>query len=139
MTILVEPMHDTAGFGEAWAVTFQSVRVRQSFDGTGMVTKTPHRVEPISGVLTTPDLDPGQTLIKIGTETRLCEIPDSGITLRLYPIWEGGATWEGSPPQPVPDGYVRNGGDVYRIQAMSEGEYSSLVAADPNTIYILFP
>ena len=139
MTVLVEPMHDTAGFGEVWAVTFKSVQVRQSFDGAGMITKTPVRVEPIGGILTTPALDPGLTLITIGLETRLCDVPDSGITLRLFPIWDGGSVWNGAPPQPVADGYVRNGGDVYRIEAISEGEYGSLVSADPNTIYILFP
>lgn len=141
MTILVEPMHDTAGFGEAHDVTFKSVTVRQNFNSTGMITKTPVRVQPINGVLTTPPLDPGLTLIKISGETRLCDVPDSGITLRLWPIWDGGASVDGSGPQPANggEGYVRNAGSVYRIQDISEGMFASLVSTDPNTIYILFP
>ena len=140
MTILVEPMHDTAGFGEAQPVTFKSLYVRQSFDGTGMITRAPVRVIPVNGVLTTTDLDPGPTLIKIGPETRLCEMPDSGITLRLFPIWDGGQPFGSATPQPFSEEwYVRNGGNVYRIEDIPEGVFASLASVDPNTLYIVFP
>ena len=141
MTILVEPMHDTAGgFGGAQPVTFKSLYVRQSFDGTGMITRDPVRVTPVNGILTTEELDPGPTLIKIGPETRLCEIPDSGITLRLLPIWDGGQPFGSATPSPFSeDWYIRNGGSVYRFEDMSEGVFASLASVDPNTLYIVFP
>lgn len=134
MTILFEPIANIAGEIGVDTVKFGIPRVRLSFDGTAMIVKTPYRAPVTNGVMTTKDLDPGTAEVTIGHETRTIDIPDSGIPLRLQPLWDA------AEPQPEnPDGFVRNAGGFDRVQVMTMSQFTSQESPDPNTTFILFP
>jgi hypothetical protein len=134
MTILFEPIANIAGEIGVDYVKFSVPRVRLSFDGTATIVKTVYRAPVKNGVMTTQPLDPGTAEVTIGHETRTIDIPDSGIPLRLQPLWDA------AEPQPEnPDGFVRNAGGFDRVQVMTMSQFTSQGSPDPNTTFILFP
>lgn len=134
MTILIEPIANIAGEIGVDYVKFGIPRVRSSFDGTAMIVKTNYRAPVTNGVMTTKSLDPGPAEVTIGHETRTIDIPDSGIPLRLQPLWDA------AEPQPDnPDGFVRNAGGHDRSQVVTLSQYLALSPPDPNTVFTVFP
>lgn len=133
MTVISEPIEDIAGADNFTQFEFASTVLRESDDGTGLVTILPVFLTAVDGVLTTPDLDPGSASVRIGRRLYHIEIPDSATPIRLWPLIEAGL--------PVPPSEeasaVRNGGGVARIQRISETDYSALVTPDPETLYVV--
>lgn len=132
MTTITESLRDIGGVNERDAVTFYIDTIRQNADGTGTVTTTAHRVAPINGTVTTEDLDPGPARVRIGLITYPIVIPDSVTPVRLWPLLDASV-----PPPPITNLFVRNGGGVSRVQALTAAAYAALPTPDPETIYFV--
>lgn len=131
MTVISEPIESIAGADDATAFLF-GANLRERADGMGFITDRWQRYTAVDGVLTTADLDHGPALVRIGGETRLVEIPDSGTAVRLWPIWEAGG-------QPTGDttSFVVNGGGLRRVEVLTQSEFTALATPDPATFYVL--
>ncbi|NEW33857.1 hypothetical protein GV791_14980 [Nocardia cyriacigeorgica] len=133
MTVISEPVGDIAGADDATVFVFSSKVLRESGDGTGLITTRLASLQAEDGVLTTPDLDPGPAVVRIGAREYQIEIPDSPTPIRLWPLIEAGL-----PVPPTEEATaVRNGGGVARIQRISQTEYDALVTPDPETLYVV--
>lgn len=133
MTVISEPIENIAGADNNTMFEFASTILRESDDGTSLVTVHPVFLTAVDGVLTTPDMDPGPAHVRIGQRLYSIEIPDSGTPVRLWPLIEAGL-----PIPPTEEATaVRNGGGVARIQRITEAEYSALVTPDPETLYVV--
>lgn len=133
MTVISEPVADIAGADDTTQFEFASAYVRTAADGVGIVTTRPRFFTAVDGVLTTPPLDPGPTICRIGLTTRLIDVPDSATAVLLTPLLEAAT--------PIPTAHtidaVRNGGGVARIQRITESAYTALTTPDPETLYIV--
>ncbi|WP_227979999.1 hypothetical protein [Nocardia spumae] len=132
MTVIQETVETIGGADNDTMFTFAS-QLRDSSDGTALITTLGVRVTPQAGVLTTPDLDPGLATVSVGVKSYTIDIPDSDTPVRLWPLIEAGlpvpATQEASA--------VRNGGGIARAQAMTETAYAA-ITPDPETAYYLY-
>lgn len=135
MTVISEPIANIAGADNDTQFVFSSPVVRETDDGTGLVTIAPTFLYPVGGVLTTPDLDPGPATVRIGQTAFNIEIPDSGTPVRLWPLVEAGM-----PVAPAQEATaVINGGGIARVQKITESAYAALVTPDPETEYSVVP
>ncbi|MFI6368722.1 hypothetical protein ACIBG0_39075 [Nocardia sp. NPDC050630] len=135
MTVISEPISNIAEADNDTDFFFSSPVLRESGDGTGMVTTTPILVNAVAGVLTTPDLDPGPTKVRIGLNSYYIVIPDSVTPVRLWPL-----ILAGLPVPPAEEAEaVRNGGGVALITVLTEAEYAALTSVDPETLYVVVP
>lgn len=132
MTVISEPIESIAGADNQTVFGFASL-VRESFDGTGLVTAALVTMQAADGVLTTPDLDPGPAVVNVGQRHYEIEIPDSATPVRLWPLIHAGL------PIPAAEeaSAVRNGGGVARIQRITESAYLELLTPDPETLYVV--
>ena len=133
MTVISEPIQNIAGLGERQKVRFTVPVVRESVDNNALVTTRVHEVAPVNGVLTTPDLDPGPAKVWIGADEYDITVPDSSTPVRLWPLIDAGMP---TPPEDAP-GFVRDGGNVARIKAMTQAQYNAMATPDPATLYII--
>lgn len=135
MTVITEPIADIAGLGERQKVTIWTGALRENDSGTGTVTTRKHEITPVNGVLTTPNLDPGPARVRLGGVMDPIDItiPDSASPIRLWPLIDAAI---GAPP-PAATGFVKDGGNVARIQALTQAQYSALTTPDPATLYII--
>ncbi|WP_280317314.1 phage upper tail fiber protein [Nocardia wallacei] len=132
MTVISEPVESIAGADNQTIFGFQSL-VRESADGTGLITAALVTMQAVDGVLTTPDLDPGPALVSVGHRRFQIEIPDSGTPVRLWPLIHAGL-----PIPPAEEASaVRNAGGVARIQRITESAYLALTTPDPETLYVV--
>lgn len=135
MTVISENVENIAGADNQTPFAFAAPVIRDSFDDTAFITTTPTRVMPVAGVLTTPDLDPGPAVVRIGLRTYSIEIPDSPTPIRLLPLVEAGL-----PIPPTEEASaVRNGGGVALIRVLTEAQYAALTSRDPETLYVVVP
>ncbi|WP_280471021.1 phage upper tail fiber protein [Nocardia cyriacigeorgica] len=133
MTIISEHVSGVAGADEKTVFEFWAPVLRESSSGTGLLTTRPHHLQPVDGILTTPELDPGPAHVRIGHREYRIEVPDSPTPVRLWPLIEAGL-----PVPPTEEATaVRNGGGVARIQRISQAEYDALVTPDPETLYVV--
>lgn len=133
MTVITEPIENIAGADNNTRFEFSSTILRESDDGTSLITVNPVFLTAADGVLTTPDMDPGPAQVRIGQRLYLIDIPDTATPVRLWPLIEAGL-----PVPPVEEATaVRNGGGVARIQRLSEEAYSALETPDPETLYVV--
>lgn len=132
MTVISEPVESIAGADNQTVFGFQSL-VRESADGTGLITAALVTMQATGGVLTTPDLDPGPAVVSVGHRNFQIEIPDSGTAVRLWPLIQAGLP---IPPSEEASA-VRNGGGVARIQRITESAYLALATPDPETLYVV--
>ena len=84
MTVISEPIENIAGADNGTGFAFSAPGLRESEDGTCLITVHPLVVTAIDGVLTTPDLDPGPATVRIGQRTYHIEIPDSDVRVDVY-------------------------------------------------------
>lgn len=133
MTVISEPVEDIGGADDNTQFEFSSPILRESDDGLGLITRRPVRVVAEDGVLTTPELDPGPALVRIGGRAYDIEIPDSDTPVRLWPLIETGLP---IPPEEEASAVV-NGGGVARIQKLSQAAYDAIPTPDPETLYIV--
>ncbi|MEU9515936.1 hypothetical protein [Micromonospora sp. NPDC048169] len=133
MTVISEPIENIAGADNGTGFYFSAPAIRESDDGTRLITVHPLVVTAIDGVLTTPDLDPGPATVRIGQHTYHIEIPDSPTPIRLWPLVEAGL-----PVPPAEEATaVRNGGGVRRIAVAELDDYLAMPTPDPETVYIV--
>lgn len=134
MTVISEPVENIAGADNGTEFVFASILLRESDDGTSLITTTPTRVKPVGGVLITPDLDPGAAKVSIGlSRAYQIDIPDSPTPIRLWPLIEAGL-----PVPPVEEATaVRNGGGVARIQRIALADYEAIPTPDPDTLFVV--
>lgn len=133
MTVISEPVENIGGADDKTVFTFASVILRESDDGTGLITTTSTHVRATEGVLTTPDLDPGPAMVRIGAKPYRITIPDSPDPIRLWPLIEAGL-----PIPPTEEAAaVRNGGGVARIQVTELADYHAIPTPDPETLYVV--
>lgn len=107
--------------------------VRQNVSGTGTVSVKRVDVTPVGGVLTTPNLDPGPAQVQWRGQRYPIVIPHSVSSVRLWPLLDAGMPH----PPSTAAGFVRNGGGVTRIQALTQIEYENLDSPDPATLFII--
>ncbi|MBF6189410.1 hypothetical protein [Nocardia farcinica] len=135
MTVISEPVASIAGADDFTAFEFAAVVLRENHAGTGLVTPRPVRLVASDGVLTTPELDPGPAIVRIGQRAYRIEIPDWPEPVRLMPLIEAGL-----PVQPSETASpVINAGGIRRVIDVTVSEYAALDPPDPDTLYIVFP
>lgn len=134
MTVISESISSIAGADSQTVFGFRSIRDRRSFDNTGMVTELLTTMQAVGGVLTTPPLDPGPTIVTVGSRTYQIDVPDSDTPVRLMPLIEQGL--------PVaPSGSARAVialGTVTALEDVTETWWASQPHV-PGTVYILLP
>lgn len=133
MTVISEPIQNIAGLGERQKVRFTVPVVRESSDSNALVTTRVHEVAPVNGVLTTPDLDPGPARVWIGADEYDITVPDSSTPVRLWPLIDAAL----DAPAPTATGFVKDAGNVARIQALTQAQYNAMTTPDPGTLYII--
>ncbi|MGW3545909.1 hypothetical protein ACWDNI_35955 [Nocardia niigatensis] len=135
MTVISEPIKNIAGADNQTTFEFASLVLRASADGSGTITTAPMFVQAVSGVLTTPSLDPGPALVRIGPRAYQITVPASATPVRLWPLIEAGL------PIPVAEEAtaVRNGGGIARVQVVTVSQYAALTTPDPETEYSVIP
>ena len=132
MTVISDTVKDVAGYADNREIAFFVQDLRGS-DVSGVTTTKRVRVRPVGGVLTTPDLTPGNAVVQIGTRSYGIVIPDDAETVGLWPLIDAG--------MPVPTtsaGFVRDAGGISRIARVTEAELAAL-DQDPETFYVVFP
>ncbi|MFC9892098.1 hypothetical protein ACFVMC_00250 [Nocardia sp. NPDC127579] len=132
MTLISEPVASIASADNNTVFGFQSILDRENAAGTGMVTAALVTTQAIDGVLQIA-LDPGETIVNVGSRRYLITVPDSAIPIRLWPLIQAGL--------PVPPAQeaaaVRNGGGVRRIAVAELDDYLAMPSPDPETVYIV--
>lgn len=135
MTVIQENVTSIAGIDNTTPFTFAAPVIRDNDGDTAFVTTAPTRLLPVGGVLTTPNLDPGPAVVRIGLRAYLIDIPDSSTPIRLWPL-----VLAGLPVPPAEEAAaVRNGGGVALIRVLTEAQYSALTSRDPETLYVVVP
>lgn len=134
MTVISDRVEDVGGVGDdVAAVVFFTEVLRDNTGGDAIVTTRRHDVHPVGGEFTSPDLDPGPAVVQVGVKRYDIIIPVSSSAVRLWPLIDAGMP---TPPS-VADGFVRNGGGVTRIEAVTQAVYNSLTTPDPATFYLI--
>ncbi|NEW40766.1 hypothetical protein GV794_01840 [Nocardia cyriacigeorgica] len=132
MTVISEPISNIAGADNGTSFMFVSPVIRESDDGTGLITTHPTVVTAVNGVLTTPDLDPGPATVRIGARGYSITIPDSPTPIRLWPLIEAGL-----PVPPAEEAAaVKNGGGIARAQRVTQSWFAAN-SHDPDTLYLV--
>lgn len=134
MTVLTGNIRDVAGYDDLTVFSFHVDRLRESGTG-GVVTRRTYRVQATAGILTTPDLEPGEAVLTVQNdpaEYRIV-IPTSATPVELWPLIDAA-----TPPPPGTDttGFVRNANGELRTFIAAQADYPGLVK-DPATLYIL--
>ncbi|MCM6778016.1 hypothetical protein NDR87_31025 [Nocardia sp. CDC159] len=138
MTVISQAITDIAGTPEVDSIRFATYAIRESAEGTALVTTKVHTYQPDEdGVLTTGDLDPGPAKVMIGARAYAIEIPDSATPIQLWPLIEAAL------PVPISEEAtaVRNGGGFARGQVMTAAEYSALTSVttpDPGSMFFVY-
>lgn len=132
MTVLFDDVTTIAGFADGQRIRFSVPVLRENDSGDGIITTKHHDVRPVDGTLTTPDLDAGPAKVSIGMKSYNIVIPDSPTPVRLWPLIDAGMP----PPPAGTPGFVRNGGGVARVQALTQAEYDT-ATHDPATLYVI--
>ena len=83
MGIITENLFDLAGVSTTKPVQFDVTAPRESGAGLGMVVPKTKTVQPVNGVITTPDLNPGPAVVWLDNHRFEIEIGAAGITQRL--------------------------------------------------------
>lgn len=135
MTVIAEPIENIAIADNTTAFMFTSHVVRQSDDGTKLITPRRQRYTAVDGVLVTDDLDAGPAAVQVGSRTFFIDIPESSGPVRLWPLIEAGLP---IPPEQEASA-VRNGGGVARMERITAAAYAALVTPDPETAYFVVP
>lgn len=135
MTVIIESVENIAGADDSTQFEFASAVVRENAAGTGLITRAPLFLVAEDGVLTTPNLDPGATTVRIGQRSFNITIPDSNTPVRLMPLIEDELPT--APPQLGTA--VVNGGGIARVQKITESAYAALITPDPETEYSVIP
>lgn len=132
MTVLFDDITNIAGASETRPLRFFVPVLRENDSGDGIVTTARYEAHVEDGEFTTPDMDAGPAKVRIGLDTFDIIIPESASPVRLWPLIDAGM------PQPPADtpGFVRNGGRVDRIQAVTMAEYADMTH-DPETLYVI--
>ncbi|MEA1796976.1 hypothetical protein [Rhodococcus qingshengii] len=131
MTVLTGQIRDVAEFDDQSVFAFRIPEIRG--DGNEVVTTRTYFVQAVNGVLTTPDLSPGPATLTVRAKEYQILIPESGSPLPIWPLIDAGMP----PPEPGALGFVRDGGGVTRIQALTQNEYAVLDNPDPATLFII--
>lgn len=137
MTVIIENLKDLAGTPETDPVFFSTFVIRDSVDGTAIITTTTHRYLPVNGVLTTGSLEPGPAKVRLGSTTYDILIPTSATPIRLMPLIEAGLP---APPTPQAS-VVVNGGNFARGQVMTAAQYAALTSTttpDPGSVFLIY-
>lgn len=134
MTVISEHVDNIAGADDGTVFVFASILLRDSDDGTSLITTTPTRVTPVAGVLTTPDLDPGAAKVSIGlSRAYQIDIPDSPTPIRLWPLIEAGL-----PVPPAEEATaVRNFGGIAGAKRVTLAEYQAMPTPDLETLFVV--
>lgn len=140
MPVIVESFRRVDGVvprrSEVASVFFTVHERRESPGGGFIVVPTRVQYDLVNGELTTADMVPGPALVQIGVggPTHPITIPPEAGPLKLWPLIDAG-----SPTPPIGDGFVRNGGGVFRNKAVTRAEYEAIQAVpDPGTVYLVF-
>lgn len=130
MTVLFDDLTNIAGASELRPIYFYVPKIRENDNSDGIITKTKTEVRAVDGAFTTPDLDAGPAKVVIGSDVYDILIPESSAPVRLWPLIDAGIP---TPREPAP-GFVRDGGGIARVQAVTAAEYASMTH-DPATLY----
>ncbi|MGW4325467.1 hypothetical protein ACWEKR_06200 [Nocardia sp. NPDC004573] len=134
MTVISEQVSSIAGADNNTIFGFQSILDREAFDGTGMITTALITMQASSGVLTTPDLDPGATIVYVGSRRYKIDIPDSDTPIRLMPLIA-----DGLPITPVQEARALIArGSLTSIEDVTESWWAAN-PHNPGTLYVLIP
>ena len=142
MTVLIGKLSDVAYARGARSFTitcFQEVRSNDA--GDGIVVNWPHVQKVDSDTsFTTPELDPGPAYVQFTPNGKkyYITIPDSGSPVQIGPLIEAGLP---APPNTLFGQFIANGGNLHRGDAMSDAEYSALIASqtpDPGSFFMTF-
>lgn len=142
MPVLSDKLTDGAklGVGAEIVFTVRDIRDSVAHDAILGPARTTVPVNAATGLFTSPVLDPGPYWVGIRWsrsnpthELYPIEVPAESGTFRLWPLIDAGAP----PPEPGVLGFVRDGGGVTRIQALTQSEYDDLDNPDPATLFII--
>lgn len=133
MTVIIEHVSSIAGADDNTIFGFQSIHDRESFDGTGMITSALRTMQAKAGVLTTPPLDPGPTIVHVGSRRYKIQIPDSPTPIRLWPLIQAGLP---IPPAQEADA-IRNLGGIRGGRVAELDDYQAIPTPDPETLYFV--
>lgn len=134
MTVLYDDVINVAGLSPGDPIQFRTHTIRENDTSDGIVTTDGYTVWPdATGAIETEDLDPGPATVIISGLIYNIIIPPSSTPVRLWPLIDAGM------PAPAPDveGFVRNGGGVRRIVAVTQAEYDAIPTPDPATFYVI--
>lgn len=134
MTVISDLVENVAGAADNQPIVFYAERLRDNATSSGMVTPTRHSVMPVDGEFTTPDMDPGQARVRVGSTLYPIVIPESETPVRLGPLIDAGM-----PPPAVTNEFVKNGGGIARAQRITAAAYAALTTPDPETLYVVMP
>lgn len=137
MTILTGFVRDIGNLDELTTFKFAVPVIRDVGDGAGVVTTRKILCQAdASGVLTTPDLDPGPAILTIQGDPQQYHItvPDSDDPVLLWPLIQAA-----TPPEPGAwtTGFIADGGGITRAKAVPIDDYPD-IPKDPATLYIIF-
>ncbi|MGO3325300.1 hypothetical protein [Gordonia sp. (in: high G+C Gram-positive bacteria)] len=136
MTVITDRVEDVGGGPLLTPVMFTVQQVRESADGDSIVVPLRHRVQPVDGVITTPELDPGPATVTLGGSRQATYnilVPDSSTPIRLWPLIDAGMP---SPPEDDRYQFVRNGGGLARGVALTQAEMDAQ-PFDPGSFYLI--
>lgn len=134
MTVLFDNITNLARLSPGESLGFRTRSIRENDSGDGITATAGYTLWPDadSGDFTTPDLDAGPAVVVMGGESFDIVIPDSPTPVRLWPLIDAGMP---TPPAGAP-GFVRDGGGVARVQALTQAEYDT-ATHDPATLYVI--
>lgn len=133
MTVISEPIESIAGADNTTQFVFSAIVVRESDDGTALVTTRSRPYTATGGILTTDDFDAGPAQVAIDGRPFPITIPDSETAVRLTPLILAGLP---VPPTDEADA-IRNLGGIAGGLVMTQTAYNALSVIDPETFYVL--
>ena len=87
MTVVTDPVTTPAGEPDDRPWMFARVLpISEGDDGTGIVTARTVNVLPVNGILTTPDLEPGDYVARYRSHEYPITVPNSVTPIRLWPL-----------------------------------------------------
>ncbi|MGY1945354.1 hypothetical protein [Nocardia asiatica] len=134
MTVISESVSSIGGADNNTVFGFQSILDRENFAGTGMITAALITLQAVGGVLTTPPLDPGDTIAYVGSRRYMIKVPDSETPVRLMPLIA-----DGLPIMPVQEARaVIARGSITALEDVTESWWAAN-PHNPGTLYVLIP
>lgn len=126
MTVISEPVSTIAGADNNTTFEFSSPYVRAA--GDDLVTMRPVQLAAVDGVLTTPDLQPGPAVVRVGQRVYQVNIPDEDDPIRLTDLI---AEYEPLPPAVVSQAWLaaQEAGEA-RDQAVAAAQGISDISDD---------